>query len=143
MAFAYPSQRLQDWLSQQWVIALGRRIEPAALPWLTGPYGMVDTIADSYLPHLAANEGLELQRAVDDAGLFLSVDELGLEADARRRLHPDIAELYERTTDFELEMWVMWPARIASQMSIGSSALHCWMKKQMPSGTTNWEMIEM
>jgi hypothetical protein len=108
MAFAYPSQRLQDWLSQQWVITLGRRIEPITLPWLTGPYGMADRIADAYLPLLAANEGLEVERAANVAGLFQSIDELGLDAESRRRLHPDVAEFYERTTDFDLEMWVMW-----------------------------------
>lgn len=116
MAFAYPSQRLQDWLSQQWVIALGRRIEPAAVPWLAAPYGMVDTIGDSYLERLAASEGLTIERAAklrrgdepgDGAGLF-SIDQLGLDAASRDRLHPEIAAFYERTTAFELEMWVLW-----------------------------------
>ncbi len=108
MVFSYPSQRLQDWLSQQWVIALGRRVEPAALPWLAGPYGMADTIADAYLPLLAANEGLELERAANDAGLFVDADELGLDAASRARLHPEVADFYRRTTDFDLDMWVIW-----------------------------------
>lgn len=116
MAFAYPSQRLQDWLSQQWVIALGRSIEPQAVPWLAAPYGMVDTIGDSYLERLAASEGLIIERAArrrrddgegDAAGLF-TIDQLGLDAGARARLHPEIAAFYERTTAFELEMWVLW-----------------------------------
>jgi hypothetical protein len=116
VAFAYPSQRLQDWLSQQWVIALGRRIEPAAVPWLAAPYGMVDTIGDSYLERLAASEGLTIERAAkrrrgdepgDGAGLF-TIDQLGLDAASRARLHPEIAAFYERTTEFELEMWVLW-----------------------------------
>lgn len=115
MAFAYPSQRLQDWLSQQWVIALGRRIEPAVIPWLAAPYGMVDTIGDSYLEHLAASEGLAVDRTASraqgggagEAGLFC-VDELGLDATSRARLHPEVAAFYERTTAFELEMWVLW-----------------------------------
>ena len=116
MAFAYPSQRLQDWLSQQWVIALGRRIEPAAMPWLAAPYGMVDIIGDSYLERLAATEGLTIERAAtrrrddgegDAAGLF-TIDQLGLDAAARDRLHPEIAAFYQRTTAFELEMWVLW-----------------------------------
>ena len=116
MAFAYPSQRLQDWLSQQWVIALGRRIEPAAVPWLAAPYGMVDIIGDTYLERLASGEGLTIERAArrrrddtggDEAGLFI-VDELGLDAESRARLHPEIAAFYQRTTAFELEMWVLW-----------------------------------
>jgi hypothetical protein len=119
VAFAYPSQRLQDWLSQQWVIALGRRIEPAALPWLAAPYGMVDTIGDAYVERLATSEGLTIERAArhrrgdgdsgdgGEAGLF-RVEELGLDAASVARLHPEIAAFYQRTTAFELEMWVLW-----------------------------------
>ncbi|HXT22999.1 MAG TPA: hypothetical protein VN923_19780 [Thermoanaerobaculia bacterium] len=116
MAFAYPSQRLQDWLSQQWVIALGRRIEPAEVPWLAAPYGMVDTIGDSYLERLAATEGLTIERMAkrrrddgdgDEAGLF-ALEQLGLAADDAARLHPEIADFYRRTTAFNLEMWVLW-----------------------------------
>jgi hypothetical protein len=116
VVFAYPSQRLQDWLSQQWVIALGRRIEPPAVPWLAAPYGMVDTIGDTYLERLATSEGLTVERVTkrrrdDDgapeAGLF-TVDQLGLDAASAARLHPEIADFYARTTAFDLEMWVLW-----------------------------------
>jgi len=116
VAFAYPSQRLQDWLSQQWVIALGRRIEPAAVPWLAAPYGMVDTIGDTYLERLALGEGLTIERmakrrrdddTAGDTGLF-SLDQLGLDPAAAARLHPEIAEFYGCTTAFDLEMWVLW-----------------------------------
>ncbi len=113
MAFAYPSQRLQDWLSQQWVIALGRRIEPAAVPWLAAPYGMVDVIGDTYLERLATSDGLAIERTSgrrqgDTATGLFSVDALALDAASRDRLHPEIAAFYERTTAFELEMWVLW-----------------------------------
>jgi hypothetical protein len=115
LAFAYPSQRLQDWLSQQWVIALGRRIEPATVPWLAAPYGMVDTIGDAYVERLAASEGLTVERvashpftASTGAGLFARIDAIGLDAGALARLHPEIVAFYERTTGFELEMWVLW-----------------------------------
>lgn len=113
MAFAYPSQRLQDWLSQQWVIALGRRIEPAAVPWLAAPYGMVDVIGDTYLERLATSDALTIERTSgrrqgDTATGLFSIDALALDAASRDRLHPEIAAFYERTTAFELEMWVLW-----------------------------------
>jgi hypothetical protein len=38
---------------------------------------------------------------------------------------------------------VTWPTRMASQMSSGSSVPVCWITKQMPSGTTTCETIEM
>jgi len=114
VAFAYPSQRLQDWLSQQWVVALGRRIEPSAMTWLAAPYGMVDTIGDAYIERLAASEGLAIERTASrsrgnggEAGLF-SIDELGLDEASAGRLHPEIAAFYQGTTGFELEMWVLW-----------------------------------
>ena len=36
-----------------------------------------------------------------------------------------------------------WPARMASQMSIASSVDVCWITKQMPSGMSICETIEM
>ena len=36
------------------------------------------------------------------------MDALGLDPAARARLHPQIAEFYEHTTAWELEMWVLW-----------------------------------
>ena len=38
---------------------------------------------------------------------------------------------------------VMWPTRMAIQMSIGSSVAVCCTTKQIPSGTTTCETMEM
>jgi hypothetical protein len=115
LVFAYPSQRLQDWLSQQWVIALGRRMEPAGMPWLAAPYGMVDVIGDAYVERLAASEGLVVERlpsrpfgVAAGGGLLQAIDQLGLDEASLARLHPEIVAFYETTTAFELEMWVLW-----------------------------------
>jgi hypothetical protein len=54
MIFSYPSQSLQDWLSQQWVKLNGRTIDPSAVPWLAAPYGHVDVIGDHFASRLAA-----------------------------------------------------------------------------------------
>ena len=53
MHFAYPSQRIQDWLSQQWCILTGRKVDPVDIAWLMGPYGNVDVIEERYVDVLA------------------------------------------------------------------------------------------
>ncbi|HEX6985853.1 MAG TPA: hypothetical protein VF170_10765, partial [Planctomycetaceae bacterium] len=108
MAFEYPSERLQDWLSQRWVMAAGRRFEPGDVPWLTGPFGECGIIADTYVGRLAAEEGLTVERGVAGAGLIDSADAFGLDAVSRRRLRPEVAAFYERTADYDLDVWSEW-----------------------------------
>lgn len=67
--FDYPSQRLQDYLSQRWVMAFGRRVNPADIGWLIGPFGDVDIIADHFIDRLARDENLTVERNVESGGL--------------------------------------------------------------------------
>gem|GEM_PF-4748956 len=67
-----PSLRFQDWLSQQWVIARGRRIDPAQTAWLMGPY--CDVIADGYINRLAQREGPSVERSAPTGGMVDSMD---------------------------------------------------------------------
>jgi len=95
---AYPSQRLQDWLSQQWCILTGRRIIASDVPWLMGPYGQCDIIEDKYAEILAAEEGLVIKKNEPGSGLIESIDALKLsEADAKL-LRPEIIAFYEHTS---------------------------------------------
>jgi hypothetical protein len=101
MHYAYPSQRLQDWLSQCWVMLRGRRVDLGDVAWLAGPYGDVDVIADAYVEGLAADEDLIVERNAA-AGLLPSMrDLLG---DDVRRLDPRVAAFYEHT-DHRLSLW--------------------------------------
>ena len=106
--FAYPSQRIQDWLSQQWCIWRGRRFDPQADAWLAGPYGQVDAIGDAFIDGLATAEGLVVQRNVREAGLLQSIDALGLGHAERRRLQPGIAEFYQQTSRYALALRFGW-----------------------------------
>ncbi|MDA0990985.1 MAG: hypothetical protein O3A51_09565 [Verrucomicrobia bacterium] len=108
MTFAYPSQRLQDWLSQQWCICTGRRIDPDACRWLMGPYGNVDVIEDRYVDGLAAADGLVVRKNEAGFGLLPSMDVLNLNADCRTRLRPEIVAFYEHTLHYDLEVWSQW-----------------------------------
>ena len=106
MEFQYPSQRLQDWLSQRWVMARGRRVDPREIAWLFGPFGDVDVIADHYIERLASEERLAVERDAHGAGLLDSIEDL-LGPDAARLDHR-IRGFYERTSDHALEVWSQW-----------------------------------
>ena len=95
MTFAYPSQRFQDWLSQQWVIWRGQRIDPEKTAWLMGPFGNVDIIGDDFITKLASDENLEIERNVQSGGLISSINELELSARDQKRLSPEIIDFYE------------------------------------------------
>lgn len=106
--FDYPSQQLQDWVSQQWVMATGQRYLPADVPWLDGPFGECDVIADHYVDRFAVENDLTIERDAPGAGLVDSAEAFGLDAAPKRRLQPEIAVFYERTTDYQLDVWSQW-----------------------------------
>jgi hypothetical protein len=108
MTFAYPSQRLQDWLSQQWCILTGHRFDPIADPWLTGPYGHVDVIEDSYVDALASNEGLVVQKNHAGTGLYDTIDALNVPKTTLDRVKPQVIDFYEHTLNYEFEVWSQW-----------------------------------
>ena len=108
MPFAYPSQRLQDWLSQQYCVCTGRRVDPQSIEWLMGPYGNVDVIEDRYIEQLARSEGLTVRKNEPGFGLIESFDELEFSPEDRARLRPEIAAFYENTFHYDLEVWSEW-----------------------------------
>jgi hypothetical protein len=108
LRFAYPSQSFQDWVSQQWCIWSGQRIDPAYPNWLTGPFGNVDAIADDFIARLAEDENLEIERNVKTGGLLSSIQELGLPQADFECLSPQVIDFYENTTEYDLELWIEW-----------------------------------
>jgi hypothetical protein len=108
MRYSYPSQRLQDWLSQCACIATGRRIEPSKLDWLMGPFGNVDVIEDRYVEDLAKADGLTIEKNLPGMGILDPIDCLDLDQADRARVHPKIIHFYEHTLDYEFEVWTQW-----------------------------------
>ena len=108
MRFAYPSQKLQDWLSQQWCICTGRRVDPSEISWLMGPYGNVDVIEDRYVDLLASKESLEIRKNKSGFGLLDSIDDLNLAESDAATLRNEIVEFYEKTLNYEFEVWSQW-----------------------------------
>lgn len=103
-----PKGKFQDWLTQQWVKATGRRFAPQKDAWLTGPIGGTDVISDRFFRDLATAECLDIRENEPHAGLLESFDRLGLSEAERRRLNPRVADFYERTSDYDFEIWSEW-----------------------------------
>ena len=110
MNFAYPSQRFQDWLSQQLCIWRGKKFEPDQAAWLMGPFGNTDTIADEFFNKLAIDENFEVKRDVKDRGLLSSVKDLELSNPEYERLSPEIINFYEKTSLYDLDISIKWNA---------------------------------
>ncbi len=108
MHFAYPSQTFQDWLSQCWCIASGRKLDLEESKWLVGPFGNVDVIGDRYVADLAASEGLEVQKNLPGFGIIDPIESLNLSQKDKGRINPQIVDFYENTIDYEFEVWTQW-----------------------------------
>lgn len=106
MGLAFPTQCFQDWFTQQWVIIRGRRIDPAQVPWLMGPFGRVGGIGEAFIDQLAEKEGLVIERQSN--GLIPSMRSLGLPAPDLARLSRVVKDFYENTANFDLAFSVKW-----------------------------------
>lgn len=99
---------LIDWTTQKWVWATGRRVDLAVHPWLAGPVGSTRRVGQDYFTSWAAAENLLVARYRSGKGLLPSFAELaGPEFDPLT-VDPAIAEFYERTADFEIDVWSEW-----------------------------------
>ena len=95
---------LSDWLTQQWVRATGRRVDPANLPWLNGPTGATRGIGLKFFDDYAARAGLEILSEDTPRGL---VEDLGAVLGGAR-IHPAVASFYERTSEYNMDCWSEW-----------------------------------
>jgi hypothetical protein len=99
------SQPWQDWLTQAWNIAMGRRILRPSDSWLLGPIGEIGGIGERIIEQVARREGLTIDRRGQPIGLIDSF--AGFEGIAEK-LHPKIVEFYLQTSLFEFDVWTKW-----------------------------------
>ncbi|TNE54328.1 MAG: hypothetical protein EP338_07900 [Bacteroidetes bacterium] len=104
MSLAHPKQRFQDWLTQQWVIIRGRRIDSIEHAWLIGPFGNLEGIGEGFIHELAQQEGLIVDRD-PSSGLLSSIDQLNLAED---QLSSEVIRFYERTAEYDLQFRIKW-----------------------------------
>lgn len=99
---------LQDWITQLWVKATGKRIDPERDHWLIGPIGDTDLIRDKFIHDLARQEQLAVREHPTNAGLLESFEELELTAEEKKLLRPEVIDFYERTSNYNFEVWSEW-----------------------------------
>ncbi len=108
MALAIPMQKLQDWLTQQWVIIRGRKIDPTNYQWLLGPFGSIGGVGEAFIYELAEKEGLIVKRNSEATGLIPSIQNLNLLESELSKLSPAVIDFYQNTSDYELSISVKW-----------------------------------
>ena len=98
----------QDWLSRKLAKATGKRIDPVKHNWVIGPIGETKIIDDSYIKHLIQKENLYLVKNQTDFGLMDSMKDLQFSDDDYNRLSPRIKDFYEKTYNYDFEVWSNW-----------------------------------
>jgi hypothetical protein len=96
---------LSDWTTQQWVRRTGRPVDLRLEAWLDGPWAPTTGIGGEFFGQFAARHGLELGTA---DGLLPSLEALRSETFDPAAVDPRIAEFYEHTGRFRLQLWSQW-----------------------------------
>lgn len=108
MGIAKKNQSLQDWITQQWVILFGQKIDTLKHEWLLGPFGGINGIGLKYIKELAHNENLLIDSQEKGKGLLDSIGHLGLSEHDLKKLSPDVIDFYENTSNYDLVLKAKW-----------------------------------
>lgn len=105
--FADRAGRVAMWLIHRGLSLAGRRVRLAAHPWLDGPLGGRAIGGGVYARH-AAEAGLLVIRDAPDAGLLERFGDLRGGAFDPDRVAPEIADFYEHTARYDMDVWLQW-----------------------------------
>lgn len=99
---------IQDKITQIWVKATGRKINPNEFEWLIGPIGNTDIIKNKFIFELAEKENLEIQKNSPNSGLLDRMEEIGISEEELSLLNKKVADFYENTSNYDFEVWSEW-----------------------------------
>ena len=108
MEFASFKQNFQDWVTQQWVILTGKKINSVEFKWLLGPFGNTNGIGKNFINQLTKNENLEICKLSSKRGLLKSIDQLNLPKSELNRLSKNVIDFYENTSNYEFDLITKW-----------------------------------
>ncbi len=108
MAIAPLKQNFQDWITQQWVILFGKKIDKHESEWLLGPFGETKGIGQKFIQQLAENEQLTIDRKQLDKGLLHSINQLNLPEKELHKLSENVIDFYENTSNYDFDLKVKW-----------------------------------
>ncbi len=91
-----------------WISLTGKRVAIADYPFLDGPMAEGNVVGEDFYAEYAKKKGLEITRS-RDLGL---VDDFSLLLDPKnpltKKLNPLVAEFYEHTGRYKLDVWSQW-----------------------------------
>lgn len=108
MVFASIKQNFQDWVTQQWVILFGKKINTQEYQWLLGPFGNINGIGEIFINQLAENENLSISKSSKNKGLLKSIEQLNLPSSEKNRLSKNVIDFYENTSNYKLYLTTNW-----------------------------------
>ncbi len=99
-------------LIQAWVRLTGKAVWVDDVPWLDGPSG-ANVIGSRFYDSYAAGAGLDIAAGQPGQGLLDDFAGLRGEGFAPERVAPEIRDFYERTGDYDLDVWSEWTGILA------------------------------
>lgn len=97
--------RVADEITQSWVRLTGRMVDLSAQTWLDGPIGGHEVVAAEWLPDIEERLGGVQRRS---GGLLPTMSALAGSTFDPAALRPEVADFYERTSEFRLDVWSQW-----------------------------------
>lgn len=108
MLMAFKKQSIQDWITQQWVILFGEKIDEINHRWLLGPFGCTNVIGQKFINQLVEKEHLVIDNQKINKGLIESIDQLNLSAKELNALSQDVIDFYLNTSNYDLRLKAKW-----------------------------------
>ena len=108
MAIAHIKQKIQDWITQQWVILFGRKIDVIEHHWLLGPFGNTKGIGLRFINQLAQEEELIIDKNQKNKGLLQQINKLDISENDLNILSKDVIDFYENTSNYDFDFKVKW-----------------------------------
>jgi hypothetical protein len=102
---------LWEWIIQEWVARSGRTLEVGSASWLAGPTG-ARKIGPGFYGAYAQDNDLVVEHR-PDAGLLDSFAALESARFAPEKARPEIKEFYEKTAQYNLDVWAQWTGPIS------------------------------
>lgn len=99
---------LIDWSTQLWVRSTGRHVDFSEENWLLGPVGTTRGVGRDFFDKWAATEQLTVTRHRSGKGLLSSFAALAGSTFDPSAVDSMIAEFYESTSEFEIDVWSEW-----------------------------------
>ncbi|MDQ3856597.1 MAG: hypothetical protein M3281_09420 [Chloroflexota bacterium] len=96
-----------EWLIQAWVRASRRRVDLSRETWLDGPTGN-SRVGLAFYSDYARERGLCIETHGEPLGLLPDFARLASATFDPTVVHPEIVRFYERTSEYELDVWSHW-----------------------------------